>query len=64
MNVLELIEILQKSLEEGSLKPDTPVLYSHFCNHCDGTEDYTFQVDFIWDTVEEYLGNQNDKFVV
>jgi RNAse (barnase) inhibitor barstar len=53
ITVKQLIELLNKSLEDGSIKNDSEVLYSHFTSQQSGCECYEFNVDFLWDTVEE-----------
>ena len=53
ITVKRLIELLNKSLEDGSIKSDSEVLYSHFTNMQSGSECYEFNIDFLWDTVEE-----------
>lgn len=55
ITVKQLIEILSKSLEDGSIKNDSAVLYSHFTDEQSAHECYEFNVDFLWDTVEEVL---------
>lgn len=51
--VKQLIEILNKSIEEGSIKGCSEVTYSHFTNQQSGNHCYEFNIDFLWDTVEE-----------
>ncbi len=53
ITVKQLIELLNKSLEDGSIKNDSEVLYSHFTCPQSGHECYDFNVDFLWDTIEE-----------
>jgi len=53
VTVKQLIEILNKSLEDGSIKNNSEVLYSHFTDQQSGHECYDFNVDFLWNTVEE-----------
>ena len=55
ITVKQLIEILNKSLEDGSIKNDSEVLYSHFTCQQSAHECYDFNIDFFWDTVEEAL---------
>ena len=55
ITVKQLIELLNKSLENGSIKNDSEVLYSHHVDRLDGTYDYEFDIAFLWDTVEEAL---------
>ena len=55
ITVKQLIELLNKSLEDGSIKNDSEVLYSHHINRLDDTYSYEFNIDFLWDTVEEAL---------
>lgn len=61
ITVKQLIAVLNKSLEDGSIKNDSEVSYSHFTNiqfthECYvAHECYEFNVDFLWDTVEEVL---------
>jgi hypothetical protein len=55
ITVKQLIEILNKSLEDGSIKNDSAVLYSHFTDTQSAHECYEFNVDFLWNTVEEVL---------
>ena len=53
ITVKQLIEILNKSIEEGSIKDCSEVTYSHFTSQQSGNHCYEFNIDFLWDTVEE-----------
>ena len=53
ITVKQLIEFLNRSLEDGSIKNDSEVLYSHFTDQQSGHECYDFNVDFLWGTIEE-----------
>ena len=55
ITVKQLIAVLNKSLEDGSIKNDSEVSYSHFTDIQSAHECYEFNVDFLWDTVEEVL---------
>ena len=53
ITVRQLIEFLNKSLEDGSIRNDSAVLYGHFTDQLSGCECYNFNVDFLWGTLEE-----------
>ena len=53
ITVKQFIELLNKSLEDGSIKNDSEVLYSHFTSPQSGHEYYEFNIEFLWDAVEE-----------
>ena len=53
MTVKELINVLNASLDACSIKEDTEVVYSNFYNTYSNAYSYEFNVDFLWDTVEE-----------
>ena len=55
ITVKELIELLNKSLKDGSIENDSEVLCSHFTGMQSGHEHYEFNIEFLWDTVEEHL---------
>lgn len=61
ITVKQLIAVLNKSLEDGSIKNDSEVSYSHntYIQSAHGRyvahECYEFNIDFLWDTVEEVL---------
>lgn len=53
ITVKQFIELLNKSLEDGSIKNDSEVSYSHFTCQQSGHECYEFDIEFLWDTVAE-----------
>ena len=53
ITVKQLIELLNKSLEDGSIKNDSEVSYSHFTSQLSGHECYEFDIEFLWDTIAE-----------
>lgn len=53
ITVKQFIELLNKSLEDGSIKNDSEVLYSHFTCQQSGHECYEFDIEFLWDAVAE-----------
>lgn len=53
ITVKQLIELLNKSLEDGSIKNNSEVLYSHFTCQQSGHECYEFNIEFLWDAIEE-----------
>ena len=53
ITVKQLIKLLNKSLEDGSIKNDSEVLYSHFTCQQSAHECYEFNVEFLLDTIAE-----------